>query len=123
MTKQEIFDKVVNHLLTQNKQCSVEDASYANGLKCLYRGPNGLKCAIGCLIPDELYCPEMEGLRAMNVITSYDIEELTGYEYFANALQEIHDNYEPRFWSQKLKEVAKDHCLEFNYVQPETVAV
>ncbi len=29
--------------------------------ECSYRGEGGSRCAAGCLIPDDLYRPEMEG--------------------------------------------------------------
>jgi len=31
-----------------------------DGRRCLYRGPNGTKCAIGMFIPDELYDTRMD---------------------------------------------------------------
>jgi len=55
MTNQEVFDKVATHLLTQGKQ------SVNAGGTCLYRGPGGTSCAVGCLIPDKVYREEMEG--------------------------------------------------------------
>lgn len=55
MNRQEVFDKVLNHLLKQGRKSVDSDG------RCLYRAPNGDKCAIGCLIPDELYTPELEG--------------------------------------------------------------
>lgn len=55
LTLKQGFDIVKKHLLTQNKQ-SVEEFSG----KCRYRGGEGLKCAIGCLIPDDMYKPEFE---------------------------------------------------------------
>ena len=54
MTHQEIFDEVAAHLLTQKKQ-AVNDEGV-----CLYRTPSGLSCAVGCLIPDDLYTPAIE---------------------------------------------------------------
>ena len=48
MNIQEIFDTVSVHLLTQNEK-SQESDFYRS---CLYRGPNGTKCAVGCLIKD-----------------------------------------------------------------------
>lgn len=53
MNIQEIFDTVSVHLLTQNEK-SQESSFYSS---CLYRGPNGTKCAVGCLIKDEFYQP------------------------------------------------------------------
>lgn len=31
-----------------------------SGQSCYYRHPNGSKCAVGCLIPDEQYDPEWD---------------------------------------------------------------
>jgi hypothetical protein len=53
MTRQEIFDKVVAHFAVQR----VAAAEYG---MCMYRTPDGRKCAIGALIPDEAYNPNCE---------------------------------------------------------------
>lgn len=47
MTKQEIFDQVCEHLARQKRR-----SANARG-NCLYRGPDGLMCAVGCLLTDE----------------------------------------------------------------------
>lgn len=54
LTEQEIFDTVVSHLMTQRVQSADESGD------CLYRGPDGLSCAVGCLIPDDLYDVKMD---------------------------------------------------------------
>lgn len=36
-------------------------------VRCLYRGPNGNKCAVGHLIPDDKYVPEMEVVPATRI--------------------------------------------------------
>lgn len=54
MTHQEIFDFVWTKLCEQGAK------SYENG-KCRYRTSTRLKCAVGHLIPDDLYDPAMEG--------------------------------------------------------------
>ena len=33
---------------------------------CRYRGTNGKKCAVGLIMPDEVYCLRMEGQLAMS---------------------------------------------------------
>lgn len=53
MEPQEIFNKVATHLFTQGEQAR-------NDTACLYRAKDNKKCAVGCLIPDEMYIPEME---------------------------------------------------------------
>lgn len=62
MNNQEVFDKVVEHLVAQGQPAR-------EGFKCFYRGPNGTKCAVGCLIPDELYDEAMEG-RSASILES-----------------------------------------------------
>lgn len=54
MDKQAIFDRVVTHLLTQKRR----SVTITGGVRtCMYRAPNGDMCAIGCLIPDDVYTP------------------------------------------------------------------
>ena len=52
--RQQAFDTMVRGLFQQGK-VSMDDN------RCLYRGPDGAKCAIGFLIPDQDYRPSFEG--------------------------------------------------------------
>jgi hypothetical protein len=63
MKPQEIFDKVVEHLAKQGRH-----SLSRNKLHCLYRGPDGLMCAVGCLIPDEMYDPTIESQTISDII-------------------------------------------------------
>ena len=54
MTPQEIFDHVCSNLIAQGKP------SVNSKRKCMYRGDGGFKCAVGWLIPDEGYTPDLE---------------------------------------------------------------
>jgi hypothetical protein len=56
MTRQEIFDLIWQHFVTQKSNFSI---SYENEPR--YYGANGYKCPIGLLIPEDLYRPAMEG--------------------------------------------------------------
>lgn len=102
MTPQEIFDTVAVHLMTQVHRS--EDKAHE---ECLYRGPDGLKCAAGALIPDDDYSSGVEGLPVISV------------PYFENAycvvliesLQRCHDNIEPVDWLKRLEEVAAERGL------------
>ena len=82
--QQAIFNKVFKHLFKQGKRA----ASLGN--TCFYRY-NGLKCAIGCLIPDRLYTKTIEGRSIFNL----DINNLgikyTGDISFLHDLQREHD--------------------------------
>lgn len=60
LTLQEIFDKVSHHLLKQKARSMISSSTGGSQL-CAYRGSNGLCCAVGFLIPDDKYDPNMEG--------------------------------------------------------------
>lgn len=59
-TKQEAFDTMVAHLRRQGKPSVLTGGS--SRIYCAYRGADGSKCAVGCLIPDDDYKPSFERL-------------------------------------------------------------
>ncbi|MDX2059949.1 MAG: hypothetical protein SFV24_19220 [Gemmatimonadales bacterium] len=77
LTHQEIFTRVYRHLVKQNCQ-----ALEAGKTGCQYRTADGLRCAVGSLIPDDLYQPSIEGMRAGAVLWDFWGPEATG-EYKA----------------------------------------
>jgi len=101
MTRQEAYDIVRKHLLTQMQRSFAPTAP-----KCRYRNAEGLRCAIRALIPDEKYDPHMdEGGGLSLVIDRCGLSELgTG---FLHALQTIHDLHEPEAWASELDGFAK----------------
>jgi len=104
--KQRIFNVVAMHLLTQNKKSRGEFSE-----NCLYRGPKGLKCAIGCLIPDSVYDPDLEGplRRAVHETLPY----WTGGEnILLFQLQSIHDKSKPDHWRALLIALGKKCDLD-----------
>ena len=99
MTYQEIFDKVATHLLTQNARSWAPSFPYR---ACAYRGIGGLKCAIGCLIPDERYSVELEGKAASSplVMSAVGVPAAdTDLGSFLRYLQGIHDGADVRDWT------------------------
>lgn len=115
MNRQDIFNKVANHLLKQ-KERSLREGSDS----CAYRGSNGLRCAIGCLIDDSNYSPNLEGLGAGHdsVCEAIARSQQTTLEpddwVFLHDLQRIHDAEHVGNWGEELKRFAKNHELEFN---------
>lgn len=112
MDRQSVFNTVAKHLLTQNARAADEDG------KCFYRAPNGMKCAMGALIPDELYKPTMENKEASYVCNNYpEIAQHLGVETmedraFLNNLQRLHDYKDPSLWRIALANFAARHSLE-----------
>lgn len=84
LTKQEILDKVVHHLKIDGRPSYVQEP---NGPRCLYRGPNGTRCFVGALIPDENYTPFLENLGAGH---EWVLEKL-GYNEELDSDGVIHD--------------------------------
>lgn len=120
ITPQSAFDRVAKHLFEQGRR------SVKNSIQCLYRGPDKTKCAIGVLIPDDVYDPLMEGDGADSMIYSYIgfqnllSEDKTTHEWakFLLDLQRIHDNRDN--WintltmRNSLLNTAKSHGLDFS---------
>jgi hypothetical protein len=112
-SKQEVvFNKVSEHLMTQKRK-----ATGGNG--CAYRGVDGTKCAIGCLIPDAIYSPSMEGYGVRGLLTLYpQLFELFGDPTLLKHLQFVHDLLPVEDWKGALSGLAIAHgisrppCLE-----------
>jgi hypothetical protein len=99
VTNQEAFDKVVRHLLTQIERSVGPDG------RCLYRGPRGLRCAVGCLIPEDQYLWDFEGYDSDHV--AQRVPALSGVSIFLlTALQRVHDREALEHWPVELEAVA-----------------
>jgi hypothetical protein len=114
MSMQEIFNKVATHLLRQGQRSTDERDD------CAYRGQGGLSCAVGCLIPDELYSPEFEYRQVrklpLDVLEAcgVDLDKFSEQLRLLAMLQTIHDNVEPRGWEIALRECARSLKLAWN---------
>lgn len=116
LAAQTIFNRVVRHLNRQGKK-SQHKIGYSD--KCLYRGPNGLACAVGGILPDRLYCDKIEGAAVDGLFnpnnTRYNPPIV---KYFGEknkkllfSLQSCHDSYEPFLWLVRLKEIGSQFQL------------
>ncbi len=107
-SKQETFDQVAAHLLAQNKRA--EDTN-----SCRYR-LGKLKCAAGCLIPDDEYDKEYERSSVMTLCNTYQWDTFFGHDIFiVTDLQMIHDCCEPDLWENRLKQMAQRWGLKYKY--------
>lgn len=66
MTLLQISEKIRDHLIAQKAKSKLNSSDTA---ACLYRSESGNMCAVGCLIPDELYTVKLEnnGMRTTAV--------------------------------------------------------
>ena len=116
--RQEIFNKVFLHLKNQGARSVDPACTRIYFPQCLYRNPNGLKCAIGVLIPDDKYEDRFEyGYYADNPII-LQAAGLSGEDAeFAVDLQGAHDGITRNkdFMSQLIENmtsVAKEYQLD-----------
>ncbi len=109
MNNREIFDKVKTHLLTQNRK------SYDDYKGCSYRGPNGTMCAVGCLIPDNVYNEDMEGgdVYSHNVQPYLETLGLASPSALRllRDLQNLHDSVDCEDWPARLDVIEKEYGL------------
>ena len=115
MNKQDILLKVATGLLNQGEQSVVEDGYGCE--KCVYSTKEGLRCAVGFLIPD--------GHEALKVVAAVR-GLLVGYPdlallwevsddsdiIFLNDLQRLHDECDPSQWKDLLLDFALSNQLD-----------
>ena len=100
MTPQQIFDTVATHLSDQGEQ------SLNKGGDCMYRGPKGLKCAVGRLIPDDIYVTGMEGRKVSALVVEFIVPDffmVDDNQVVLEQLQSVHDCREVEEWKEGLE--------------------
>jgi len=94
---QAVFDAVRTHFTKPGARLATIEplTTPDNGNGCFYRDGKGNACAFGCLIPDEMYEPEMEGRSTDEVVTLWpEVRELFDESVdtaFLDELQSAHD--------------------------------
>lgn len=72
---QKVVSKMADHLASQRRKSSTA------GNNCLYRAPDGCRCAVGALIPDDVYTIDMEDSDIESVLDSSDSKFLVVSEH------------------------------------------
>ncbi len=113
--QQEIYDRVKAHLQRQGKP------SFDEHGECAYRGANGTKCAVGCLITDRAFaqyigedtnCCTINTTEVLTALTASGIFNVLGHLALLHELQVVHDVSPPPKWKERLAEVALNRGLE-----------
>lgn len=128
MNQQEIFDTVAKHLFTQGERSMMTkgDNDVFSGEFCAYRGENGMKCAVGALITDEMYNPAMDsfngdGTGIYTILGKFKNKFPAWFRenaYLLENLQDIHDRVENWSTTEVMKEAlifcAEQHGLDYS---------
>jgi hypothetical protein len=106
-----MFLAVANHLLHQGRRAVDENN------ECVYLSEDGLKCAAGCLLPEEHYDEDIEGAYVTDeqVIEHFNMAGVNLREQanldLIRKLQTVHDDSDPKDWYDKLMDIAADESF------------
>lgn len=140
VTAQELFSCAVAFIAKQGRP-SVN--AFENGDSppvCAYRGAKGLKCAVGCLIPDSKYSPDWEGLafnpavlrpgansaQSGDAVFASAVPSLWAHQDVLRDLQMAHDDCADmtakfvKYFLKNAAEVADMHGLEMPELETPT---
>ena len=104
-SKQETFNRVATHLLTQSKKCQTLGGS------CRYR-ENDMSCAAGCLLTDRTYNKEFEGNTVAEILNDFRTDWFGHNAQLVCELQDVHDDFFVDEWKHALKQCADRHKLD-----------
>ena len=111
MTPQEMFNKAYLGILDQGKQSR-------DGNFCKYRGPNGLKCAVGHLIDDDIALAwdkrTFSSIMEIRETKRFPIpEHIRENRVFLRQMQVAHDNtHSMKDFKVEMRKVASQYGLE-----------
>lgn len=134
MNAQELFDAAALHLLCQGaKSTGVVDGIEA----CMLHSTAGLRCSIGCLIPDHIYTTTLEGSSVLDILAAAGgSNKMADRDVRLNArqarffsewlphgdllyeLQCTHDAFPVEEWLSRLKRIAVKHSLRLDVRVP-----
>lgn len=128
LTNQELFDAVVSGLRKQgcksltNLNAIVWGGERPNDtLACAYRGDNGTKCAVGQVIPDEVYNTRIENKSVSWITTIWDDSYKLPWNKksvpLLSELQGVHDMADTKNWEHNWKQLAVE--FDLIYTPPE----
>lgn len=114
LTRQEAFNTALAGLRQQGRPSGGSGG-------CFYRSPDGCKCAIGWLIPDDKYSPDLEGCSAesADVIAAMGGDSQESHFYY-DMQGSIHDHLTVKDgnFRDNLELRAKDFAYRWRLVYP-----
>lgn len=110
---QQVFDHIAWHMLKQGERCT-----RGNSRECVYRDGEGRACAVGAIIPDEVYDPAMEQRGICDLMALLSMPRFQGpqHQAFGEVLRahgvmllyllRAHDQVSPVNWPIELRNIA-----------------
>lgn len=122
INRQEMFNKIKHGLLLQNQKCEETKFVENDGVMDHYEKLaqyhyNGLKCAIGFLIPKNEYDADFEDSQVCKGTNIGEYFITKGYSdddlEFLRRFQRLHDEIKIEDWKEGLKIIANDYNLSY----------
>lgn len=113
---QEVFDWIVFNLLAQNHRSigPVDTGGRSEILTCVYRSPEGYKCAAGWLIGDDEYNSSMENMTWDCMYAEGRVPDV--HRSLIAKAQNIHDTAIPEEWPGKFAALGVEYGLNLAVV-------
>lgn len=119
-TAQQLYETSIKHLRKQGQKSFrmlPPDEKLGEMYQSRYRS-DGMMCAIGVLIPDIEYRPEMEGKDVGDLISKDLLITMRAAEFYKNrrlldGLQKIHDTKPIAEWEKQWRMLADDMHLKY----------
>lgn len=96
-TTEEVFEYIRHHLLTQMQQSKNDKGA------CFYKNEQGLKCAAGCLIPDDMYNSNFEYKSWGSLVRQKSVPE--DHIGLIQRMQYMHDETPVSEWKHALDDL------------------
>jgi hypothetical protein len=111
MNMQQVFDAIWER--AKDKRKALRNPLNPDSV-CAYRSPDGLKCFIGTILPDDSYDTRMDcsdneeskysGLDYVVQFLPIDKEVNVNWLF---SLQRVHDNWNADRWEERLRDIAR----------------
>ena len=121
---QKFFEQAVKGLLAQGVASRGHIPGYSK-YNCMYRAPDGCKCAIGMCISDNAYNTIIETTTVMAVCVQDALVNsgwtlgLVCNTQFLSDLQDCHDNLSPEQWAAGFTKVGVKYGLSTEFINQE----
>lgn len=132
MSLQQLYDDICSHLDRQGCQSLGSGGSLVPA--CMYRGVEGRKCAVGGILPDQYYTPNMEGMGAEELLGEYPelVEYIREHYHLGGGIEEVedlllrtqrvHDEFLVETWAVQFERAAIDFNLTpYTFTHPNIV--
>lgn len=97
-SEMEVFEYVSNHLLSQREKSLMPEKDL-----CAYKSPEGLKCAIGCLMTSREYKKSFENQYWENLVAAELVP--SAHCRLLSDLQKCHDDEDVKYWESTLDRI------------------